>query len=107
VKWLAAGLVAALVAAICSYVAVADNVQFGFWGWDRLPDRVSVAGRVYEHQGSCIGVDSPEQLVKRGTLWTVLGPRRKIVAGGERTPTESYVRVRDDCYAPYDLLGGP
>jgi hypothetical protein len=104
-RWMAAALVAVLVAAVCSYVAFADNVQFGFWGWDRLPDRVTVAGAEYQRSSDCQSTATRGlAFERRATLWTVVGPRRGIYlgyvvpsVGREQVPGAAYVPAAESC----------
>jgi hypothetical protein len=104
-KWMAAALAAVLLAAICSYVAFADNVQFGFWGWDRLPDRVTVGGTEYERSADCQATATRSlAFERRATLWTVVGPRRGIYLahvvpslGHGRMPDAAYVAAGETC----------
>jgi hypothetical protein len=112
VKRLAAGLLAALIAAICSYVAVADNVQFGFWGWDRLPDRISFGESDYVRVRDCLSPPRGQTEAQRATLWTVIGPRRPIfdirpvLFSPQHLPPALYIEHAEGCIAMYRLRNG-
>ena len=114
-RWMIAAFVAVLVAAGSSYVATADNVQFGFWGWNRLPDRLTVGGHEYKRSAHCTGtVARSIDLRRRATLWTVIGPRRAIylgylvpAVGRERKPLAAYLSVGENCpFRVYEPAAG-
>jgi hypothetical protein len=113
VKRLLAILVGALLAAGCGYVAAANNVQFGFWGWDRLPERISLGDREYDRSADCLGPSRGQSETRRATLWTIVGPRRRILdrrpvpLPERKSPTVLYVEHAEGCVAQYVLLGGP
>jgi hypothetical protein len=112
VKSLAAGLVATLIAAICSYVAVADNVQFVFWGWDRLPDRISFGESEYVRVRDCLGPFRGATQTRRATLWTVVGPRqpvldiRPVLSSHQDPPRGLYIEHGEGCIALYRPRNG-
>jgi hypothetical protein len=79
----------------------------------RLPDRVHVCGRSYRGPGSArpiaaIRLDGIEPvLVDTGPLAPCPVGACTTVALSSGCATVVYIRVGDDAYVPYELLGGP
>ena len=105
----------------------ANHFGYALPGQDRLPYRISYAGRDYSNLHECAGADwcqpaskqcsSQQELIDQrrwplaqvGSVPTLFGSSHPIWASsfGGQTVMEIYVLDRADCYLTYTIEGGP
>jgi hypothetical protein len=135
VRWVAAGLVAAILLAfgvVAFQPWAANHFGYALPGSDGLPWRIHHRGRSYSTLQVCAGAGWCESqrasqggarcttraelervhlwpLQPEGTIWTLLGPPHPLMTGGGAVGIPAPLIVPDgpDCYVVYGLEGGP
>jgi hypothetical protein len=103
----------------------ANHFGYALPGQDRLPYRITYAGRDYGNPNECAGDDWCQPAAKRcisqqqladqhlwplkqvGSIPTLFGSAYPILAPPAGGQTILFVLDNDDCYLMYTLMGGP
>ncbi len=129
IRWgLWIGLICVLLATIIWGIFqpwAANHFGYALPGQDRLPNRITYAGRYYGNPNECAGDDwcqpadkscmSQRELIDEnlwplkqiGSIPTLFGPAYPIFQPPGENQMYLLVHDNDDCYLTYSLMGGP